>query len=407
MASRRGLLQRAAALTGLTSLAGCSGVLGGRTAPPAVDLGPNPHAQGLPARQHAWDRWLSRDADGNRLPPRHYRVFLLDLDEDPAEADAATVERAMRSLESAYGWEPSGLFHMLAWGTTYYDRLGALGDSPIRRPRVISRTDDPDLLSFDAALVLATDVPSHLSAVEGAMFGSREALGGEPVEARLGDVFSVSARRTGFLGEGLPAEHATVEGAPDAISEEAPMFTGFFSGRAGTQASEDRVTIPDGPGAGGTTMHLSHLAESLDGWWNLLEEDRVARMFSAEFSPEDVAELGQSIPFADAVREHASDGAVGHWEKVRRAREGGEPLLLRRDFNTTDGQQAGVHFLSLQRTPEDFEKTRDAMNGWWLREEHEDLKDRGNNGLLEFITVTSRANFYVPPRSNRVFPDVR
>jgi len=406
MASRRGLLQRLAAVSGVASLAGCSDLFGRGATAPVADLGPNPRADVLPSRQHAWDETLPADSAGNLLAPRHYRVLLLDLGEDPTEAAAATIERAMRTIEGAYDYGPDGLLHMLAWGTTYFDRLGALGESPIRRPRVISRTDDPDLLSFDAALVLASNVPSHLSAVEGAMFGTRSELGGESVESRLGEVFSVSAHRTGFLGEGLPADHATVEGVPDGIPGDAPMFTGFFSGRAGTQASEDRVTITDGPGAGGTTMHLSHLEESLDGWWNLAESDRVSRMFSAEFSPADLGELGQSMPFGDAVREHASDGAVGHWEKVRRAREDGEPLLLRRDFNTTDGQQAGVHFLSLQRDLADFEKTRDAMNGWWLREEHEDLKDRQNNGLLEFITVRSRANFYVPPREERVFPDV-
>lgn len=403
MTSRRGLLRRVTALSGLTSLAGCA-VLEREQNAPVAGLGPNP-AGDLPARQHAWNARLGNDADGNPLAPRHYRVFLLNLRTELGESDRRTIERAMRTLEAAYDWDPGGLFHMLAWGTSYYDRRGVLAESPIRRPRVISRTDDPDLLSFDAALVLATDVPSHLSAAESALFGTRDSLNGAPVEASLDDVFTIASRRTGFLGDGLPAEHSTAEGVPAGLPEDAPMFTGFFSGRAGTQASEDRVTIPDGPGAGGTTMHLSHLEESLEGWWNLAEADRVSRMFSTEFSPEDLADLGQSMPFADAVREHAREGAVGHWEKVRRAREGGEPLLLRRDFNTTDGQQAGVHFLALQRDLAEFEKTRDAMNGWWLRTEHEDLKDRRNNGILEFITVRSRANFYVPPREKRAFPD--
>lgn len=404
MASRRGLLQRLAAVSGAAGLAGCSGLLGRQTTAPVADLQPNPLAEELPDRQHAWDDTLPTDSDGNHLAPRHYRVLLLDLDEDPTEQAAATIERAMRTVESAYDYGPGGLLHMLAWGTTYFDRIGGLDSSPIRRPKVLSRTDNPDLRSFDAALVLATNVPSHLPAVDGAMFGTRSSLNGESVDDKLGEVFSVSRRKTGFLGEGLPAEHTTAEGAPPAVPGDAPMFTGFFSGRARTQAGEDRVTISEGPYAGGTTMHLSHLTESLDAWWNMAAEDRVKRMFSSEFSPEDVAELGQSMPFADAVREHASEGEVGHWEKVRRAREDGKPLLLRRDFNTTDGSQAGVHFLSLQRQLEDFVKTRDAMNGWWLREEHPDLKDRANNGILEFITVVSRANFYVPPRSERAFP---
>jgi len=44
------------------------------------------------------------------------------------------------------------------------------------------------------------------------------------------------------------------------------------------------------------------------------------------------------------------------------------------------------------------------MNGWYLRDEHSQVTDRKNNGLLEFITVQSRANFYVPPRNGRSFP---
>lgn len=184
------------------------------------------------------------------------------------------------------------------------------------------------------------------------------------------------------------------------------MFTGFFSGFAKTQATEDRVTIQHGDHAGGTTLHVSHLRESLDDWWDGLDEEgRVARMFSPEFSPADVSAFTDDVPFSDAVREHASEfGVVGHQEKVARAREDGVPILLRRDFNTVDGGRAGVHFLSLQRSLADFRKTRRAMNGWYIRDDHPSITDRTNNGLLEFITVVSRANFYVPPRDERAFP---
>jgi len=78
--------------------------------------------------------------------------------------------------------------------------------------------------------------------------------------------------------------------------------------------------------------------------------------------------------------------------------------VLRRDFNTADGGQAGVHFLSFQRSLDEFEKTRKAMNGWYLRDDHPRVRDRENNGILEFISVVSRANFYLPPRDERAFP---
>ena len=404
MSSRRGLLRRLAALSGAAGLSGCSRLLAQRAEAPTADLPPNPKAGTLPLAQHTWNDRLRTDSVGNNLLPRHYRLFMLRLDGEMGEESARTVELAMRTLEAAYEFSPEGVLHMLGWGTRYFERLGALDGSPIRKPKVLSRTDDPELLDFDAILVLATDVPSQLTAAEEALFGTRDSLGGEPVDARLGDVFSVEERRTGFLGEGLPAAHIGAEGLPSELPDDAPNFTGFRAGRKSTQAPEERVTIRDGPYAGGTTMHISHLVESLDAWWGMAESDRIDRLFSTDVSPEDVADM-ESLPFADAVREHARDeGVIGHFEKVARARKDGKPLLLRRDFNTVDGGQAGVQFLSLQRRPADFEAVRDAMNGWWVREEHPEIEDRKNNGILEFIRVVSRANFYVPPRDERAFP---
>src|SRR6202000_1914696 len=43
-------------------------------------------------------------------------------------------------------------------------------------------------------------------------------------------------------------------------------------------------------------------------------------------------------------------------------RRGAKPVILRRDFDTTDGGLAGLHFVSLQRSIADFVATRTAMN---------------------------------------------
>lgn len=403
MSSRRSTLRRIAAV-GTAVISGCTSFLGPEPDPePTVDLGANPND--VPGRQHAWNDVLVTDADDNPLSPRNNRVLLLTLDVEASIDAAEIVERALRDVETAYPWGPDGLLHALAWGTDYFERIGKLDGSPIRHPQVLSRTDDPDLLSFDAALVLATDVPANLDRTETAMFGDREELDGHAIEHRLGDVFSVATRLDGFIGDGLPADHAESEGLPFDVPEDAPMFTGFFSGRRKTQATEDRVTIPDGWYAGGTTMHLSHIVETLGPWWDMSKNDRVAKMFSPEFDASDLDGFGQEVPFSDAVEEHASEyGLVGHHEKVARVREDGRPIILRRDFNTTDGGDPGVHFLSFQRSLDDFVKTRKAMNGWYLRDDHPQVRDRDNNGLLEFITVRSRANFYVPPRERRSFP---
>ncbi len=407
MASRRGVIKQVAGLASAAGLSGCARVLsrasGSRT---DLDLPPNPHD--LPARQHAQNAFLRKDRYGNPIAPRHHAILLLDLNVPPSKRAARTVEKAMRTVETAYDWSPGGLFHMLAWGTSYFSKLGALDTAPISVPEILSRTDEPELQEFDAALVLSSDVPSHLAATENALFGERRQLNGHPIEHRLGDVFSIAGRRTGFIGEGLPVTHTDAEGIPDdpPLSEEAPMFMGFRSKMKRTQASEDSVTIDSGEFAGGTTATLSHHQQFLDDWFkDLGPAERAARMFSPEFSPSEVENFTDGVPFSNAVREHASEyDVVGHHEKVAQARRDGKPLLLRRDFNTTDGGHVGVHFLSLQRSLGDFATTRKAMNGWYVRDDSEAIGDQENNGILEFITVVSRANFYVPPRNRRAFP---
>ena len=409
MGSRRRLLGRLAGAAAAAGLAGCS--QSKRSDDRTADLGlpENPNAD-LPARQHAWNAHSRTDRYGNSLLPRNHLVLLLDLEESPSVEVARNVERAMRTLESGFEWSSDGLLHALAWGPSYFERVGELDSSPVRKPQVLSRTDDPELLDFDAALVLASDAGSNLRTAETAMFGNRDALAGEPVEHRLGDAFEVAERRTGFRGAGLPLEHTAAEGIPEdpPLSQNDRMFMGFKSSFSGTQAGEDRVTIDSGAYAGGTTMHASHLEQSLDRWFDAFSEaDRVARMFSPQFSPENVAGFTDDVPFADEVARHAREfDVVGHQEKVAQTRKDGEPLLLRRDFNTVDGGHAGVHFLSLQRTLADFERTRKAMNGWYVRDDSPAITDRKNNGILDFVRVRSRANFYVPPRETRSFPQL-
>jgi len=406
MTSRRSALARLGGVASALGLSGCTQFLGSASET-ETDLAPNPRADELPTRQFAQTEHLPTDAGGNDLQARYRRLLFLDLDVEPSAEAVRTVERGMRTIEAAYDWHPEGLFHVLGWGTAYFRRLGKLSRSPISKPQVLSRTDNPDLLEFDAVLVLESDVPSQLTAVENAMFGSAATLGGEPVENPLGDVFSLAEVRTGFLGEGLPAQHADVEGIPaNALSQDDPTFMGFFSDRQGTQASEDFVTIDSGPFAGGTTLHVSSLTQNLDTWWEGLDDaGRVARMFSPEFDPSDIPDFASNVPFSDAVRDHAREfDVVGHHEKVAQVRRDGKPIILRRDFNTADGDHAGVHFLSFQRKLQHFRATRRAMNGWYVRDDSRAITDRENNGILNFIDVQSRANFYVPPRDERAFP---
>ena len=101
----------------------------------------------------------------------------------------------------------------------------------------------------------------------------------------------------------------------------------------------------------------------LDSWYqNLTEEQRVARMYSPQTTSADVARFttdAESNPgeLNQAINRY---GVIGHAQTSATARRGGKPLIIRRDFDTVDGGQAGLHFVSVQRTIDDFVKTRNG-----------------------------------------------
>ena len=95
---------------------------------------------------------------------------------------------------------------------------------------------------------------------------------------------------------------------------------------------------------------------------------------------------------------------IGHAQTSARARRDGKPLIIRRDFNTVDGGQAGLHFVSIQRTIQDFVITREAMNASSAQLRNPAITDTVNNGINSFIFVLRRANYILPTRSERSFP---
>jgi hypothetical protein len=100
-------------------------------------------------------------------------------------------------------------------------------------------------------------------------------------------------------------------------------------------------------------------------------------------------------------------GVVGHSQKSARARDDDDsPLILRRDFDSTDDGTASLHFLALQRGVTDFVDTREAMNGTDITKQSA-VGQRNNNGILQYIRTERRGNFLVPPRSLRALPPAR
>lgn len=407
---RREFLKAALATGGAGALAACL------DREPSAPRGTTDPAD-YPERQHAWNAALATDEAGNPRQPRHHLLLLLEYEREgpPIDADREAFAAALRSLERAYARSHGGLLFTVGYAPAYFERFDAsLPDSvDLPAPRALAPFEDPDLDDPDAVCHLASDLAHVPLAAEEALRGRRDTVNGVAADA-LPDALSVRERRTGFVGAGLPADNQDVAGVPDAepVPEDAPLYMGFQSGFERAQASEDRVTIDDGPFAGGTTQHLSRIGLNLTQWYEQDDRDqRVAKMFCPAHAAEERVEgvganLGtdSGVTDCDPAEETARDrGVVGHSQKLVAVREDDEPLILRRDFDTTDGDRAGLHFLALQAGIADFVRTREAMNGADLVGDTA-VGRRNNNGILQYMDVERRGNYLLPPRSLRALP---
>ncbi|GGN85518.1 DUF7405 family protein [Haloarcula pellucida] len=410
--SRREFAKSAVAIGGTAALAACLD-----RGTPDVPEGTDDIAS-LPARQHAWNDALATDDAGNPRMARHHVLLLLDYERDgrPTDGDRRQVEDALSTLEQAYEWSNDGLLFTLGYGPTYFDRFEANpAGVDVPEPKALAPFEDPEPDTPDALLHLASDHESVVLAAEEALKGTRKTVNDHEMSTTFEGVLSVADRRTGFVGTGLPAEKQDVDGIPDSepVPEEAPLFMGFKSGFKGNQATEDRVTVDAGPFAGGATQHLSFIRLHLQQWYEQdSREQRVSKMFCPAHADEGKVEgVGENLGTDSAIEECPEDavesgrreGVVGHSQKLSRAREDDSPTILRRDFDSTDGGEAGLHFLSLQQSIEDFVATREAMNGTDVAE-NSAVGQRTNNGILQYMTVERRGNYLLPPRNLRALP---
>jgi len=418
--TRRRLLLGAGAATGVGLVAGtvldrtlsagdgASGsAAGAATGEAGIPLGVQP--AGLPARQHAWTAYLARDPDGNPMPPRFSRLLFFDVSGRPTARDSQVLEAALRTLERGYEWRPAGLLFTVGWGPRYFS--GVLGvTAPVPVATALSGFEQPVIDDYHLCLHLASDDEARLAAIEAALVHGRpipgfSATGPLDVSAAL----RWQATRSGFVGAGLPADRQDVGGIPAGhpVPAGAPLFMGFKSGLTRNQATEDDVTIPAGPFAGGTTMHNSYMRLSLSTWYSQLSQpERVARMYAPQVTPEQADSFttdAESDPglLSQAITRY---GVIGHAQASATVRRGGRPLIIRRDFDTIDGGAAGVHFVSLQRDIQDFITTRTAMNSTSAQLLNPSITSTVNNGINEFIFVLNRGNYILPARRQRSFP---
>jgi hypothetical protein len=377
----------------------------GQPALPDVALGGQP--PGLPPRQHAWTATLLVDDHGNPVAPRFDRLLFFDVSGRATPAHARVLEASLRALERLYRWGPDGLLFTVGWGPDYFQRVLGM-KSPIPSATGLSSFESPAIDGYHLCLHLACDDERRLADIEAALLhGAR--LNGATGSLKIADALRWRETRTGFVGAGLPSEHQNVSGIPPGqpVSPQSPLFMGFKSGLRKNQATEDYVTIVAGPFAQGTTMQVSYMRLRLEGWYrDLSYEQRVARMYSPETTPEQVAELTTDAESEPNLIDQSAQsyGVIGHSQTSALARRNGRPLIIRRDFNTIDGGHAGLHFVSLQRSINDFVITRNAMNASGAHLANSAITDTVNNGINDFIAVLRRANYILPPRASRSFP---
>lgn len=414
--SRRNFIKTAVAIGGSSALAACVN-RENQDIPKGTQNSSN-----LPKRQYAWNNFLENDKHGNNIAPRHRILLYLDYKKDgiPSRKDREKVENAFKTLERAYEWSDNGLLFTVSYSPKYFSRFEKnLPESvDLPKPKSLASFEDPNLDRPDTVIHLASDYGSVVLEAEQVLFGEKDNANGIEIKESLENIFKKVDRRTGFIGKELPAKNQDVGGIPESkpVPEDSPLYMGFKSGFQKNQASEESITIQQGKFSEGTTQQISLLRLHLEQWY---EQDsryhRVATMFCPAHAEEETVKgvgnnLGDSSKMEEKCIENVQEdarnyGTVGHSQKSAQARKNNSPIILRRDFDSTDDNRATLHFLSLQEKISDFIDTRKAMNGTELSAKSP-VGQRSNNGILQYITVKNRGNYLIPPRNLRSLPEI-
>jgi len=415
----------------------------------------------LPPEQHVLDglRTVTDNGVAVVVPPLHHQLVTARVRVERANAAEAarTLEDALRGLERQYASTPAGLGVTLAWGLPYfhrfvpaawaahapYDRRAAKAALlPARRFQ--SDPSDTLLEENDVAVLLRSDHLDHIASAAKTLFD------------RL-DLFDVTSIRKGFAGggfdggPGLPRLMALAAGVPgaDLIPHGAELFLGFTSTqkqglgprKIANFETLGYVDLRSDYFHGGTHMHLSHISEQLDTWYQLFDYgERVDTMFVPGLRVKEGTQTVRQGPTDVATRRQIArgfkaQGVIGHSSAIQTAsRLGadhvaadgtvyrkGTAIPIRADFNTLDNPffwsarssvdgmsdqpSAGVHFVVFNPSSDDFERMRNAMDGIFPGGARIKLppRDRGQ-GFNSVLQTTHRQNFLVPPRRHRSFP---
>jgi len=393
------------------------------------------------------------------------RLAFASDDVDTLRSAQKRLADALAGVERVYPLAPSGIFIQVAYGLSYFrqripsdvtDRYfpkstlaGSEGQwavvDSIRFPK---DPDDVVLEDHDIVFHFKSDYRDHIDNAIGALFhaGEQDLNGLPAADAYVGDLFTITSVRKGFAGHGMPKVIGERLGIPGAehIPAGSMLFMGFTSSHVHGLAAGNLPSFETVPGytdakvgdyfAGGTSMHLSHIAIDLEKWYALPHQGRLHRMFHPRRTegPE-VLSPDQSPATSTFEEQRDKDaeehGVLGHNEQMQflsRVKEDtttayGETLprgtvfFLRQDFNTVENPfafstsdpinsipRAGVHFVGFGPSAQYFEKMRLQMDGVDHQQRYH-LPDE-NLGFTKFLVTTHRQNLVLPPRAHRSFP---
>jgi hypothetical protein len=398
------------------------------------------------------------------------------------------LESVLLGLERQFPPTPSGMGILVAWGLPYFrhyiKRLGKASsffEAGTRYPEYLPidlmtsqmegqtvyavqeamtfPSDQPPpgfgpvhLEQNDVAVLLRSDSLANMTSATQAIFGSGS--------DQAGGLFKVTSIRRGFSGGGfyggqqsLPRKMALAAGIPGAqsIPLNSQAFLGFDTtlvSNIGPDVIANFETLPgitdqwpNGYFKQGTTMHLSHLFEDLETWYEQSfpqYEERANAMLYPGQSPTPTAGMialqppGQSeAQVAQGVQQYGGYGHTGSLSVVDSTASAitsnygevypaGTTIPVRGDFNTLDNPfyytsnpaadrysqtpAAGLHFLIFQPTIGIFNLVRLSMDGHFPDMTLPVSPRSPHAGINSVLQTTHRQNWLVPPRRHRSFP---
>lgn len=426
-----------------------------------------------------------------RVPALHDHVITAKLN---VAANAKALQEAQHHLESAlvalereHPADPSGVGVTVAWGIPYFHHyIPALGKGSeffkagTRYPAYLpvdlmtSKTEGrtvyalQDARTFpsdqpppgfgpvrleqnDVAVLLRSDSIANIKAATDAIFGSGS--------NQAGSLFTVTSIRQGFSGggfygqQGLPSKLALAANIPGArsIPPQSQGFLGFATTLVSNMGPDNIPSLetlpgltdqwPNGYFKQGTTMHLSHLYQDLEAWYDKtypLYADRVQAMLQPGLNPAPAPGTFALQPpgpteaqVAEGVKRYHSFGHTGSMSPVDstpkqettnygKSYPSGTTIPVRGDFDTLDNPfhytsdpagdhystrpAAGLHFIMFQPTIGIFNTVRLAMDGHYP-DKTLPLSPRSiHAGINSVLNTTHRQNYLIPPRRHRSFP---